>query len=89
MSDSPAGAGGVTAPTPRLATLFATRRRGLVQASFVTIYLVWGVSYAVGRIMASPSTSGRRQVRASPRAAGGRVCACDALRLVDRPPGPS
>jgi drug/metabolite transporter (DMT)-like permease len=38
---------------PLLTTLFATRRRGLVQASFVTIYLVWGISFAVGRIMAT------------------------------------
>jgi len=53
MSDSPDGAGVATATTPGLAALSATRRRSLVQACFVTIYLVWGVSYAVGRIMAT------------------------------------
>ena len=53
MSDSPSGVQAVAAPAPLLASLFATRRRSLVQASFATIYLVWGVSYAVGRIMAT------------------------------------
>jgi drug/metabolite transporter (DMT)-like permease len=53
MSDAPSGAGVAEAPAPLLASLFATRRRSLVQACFITIYLVWGVSYAVGRIMAT------------------------------------
>ena len=53
MSDSPAGTGIAAPASPPLAALFATRRRGLVRASFATIYLVWGVSYAVGRIMAT------------------------------------
>ena len=55
MSDSPDGTGVATAsaPAPLLAALFATRRHRLVHACFVTIYLVWGVSYAVGRIMAT------------------------------------
>lgn len=33
--------------------LFRVRHQRLVQYSFLTIYLVWGVSYAVGRIMAT------------------------------------
>jgi drug/metabolite transporter (DMT)-like permease len=53
MSDAPSGVRAAVAPVPFLATLFATRRRSLVQACFLTIYLVWGVSYAVGRIMAT------------------------------------
>jgi len=55
MSASPDGTGVATAsaPAPPLAALFATRHHRLVQACFVTIYLVWGVSYAVGRIMAT------------------------------------
>jgi drug/metabolite transporter (DMT)-like permease len=53
MSDSPPGARVAAAPAALLATVFATRRRSLVQASFITIYLVWGVSYAVSRIMAT------------------------------------
>jgi drug/metabolite transporter (DMT)-like permease len=53
MGDAPSGARVAEAPAPLLATVFATRRRALVQASFATIYVVWGVSYAVGRIMAT------------------------------------
>lgn len=53
MSDAPSGARVAEAPAPLLATLFATRRRSLVQTCFGIVYLVWGVSYAVGRIMAT------------------------------------
>ncbi len=53
MNDAPTGARVAEARVPFLAGVFATRRPRLVQACFVTIYLVWGVSYAVGRIMAT------------------------------------
>jgi drug/metabolite transporter (DMT)-like permease len=53
MSEAPSGARVAEAQVAFLAALFATRRHRLVQACFVTIYLVWGVSYAVGRIMAT------------------------------------
>ena len=53
MSDALSGARVAEAPAPLLVRLFATRRRALVQGCFLTIYLVWGVSYAVGRIMAT------------------------------------
>jgi drug/metabolite transporter (DMT)-like permease len=49
MSDSPSGEGVAAAPAP----LRTERERRLVQLCFLTIYLVWGVSYAVGRIMAT------------------------------------
>jgi drug/metabolite transporter (DMT)-like permease len=44
-------------PTPNVTraagSLFDRRERRLVRYSFLTVYLVWGVSYAVGRIMAT------------------------------------
>ncbi|MGH8277507.1 MAG: EamA family transporter, partial [Steroidobacteraceae bacterium] len=49
MSNSPPSAGVALAA----ASPFATRKRSIVQLSFVTVYLVWGVSYAVSRIMAT------------------------------------
>ena len=49
MSDSPSGDRVAAAPAP----LHTHRERRLVQLCFLTIYLVWGVSYAVGRIMAT------------------------------------
>jgi drug/metabolite transporter (DMT)-like permease len=49
MSDSPPGDAVASAPVP----LRTHRERRLVQLCFLTIYLVWGVSYAVGRIMAT------------------------------------
>jgi len=53
MSNLPSGAPVAVAPASFFASHFAMRKRSLVQASFVTIYLVWGVSYAFGRIMAT------------------------------------
>jgi drug/metabolite transporter (DMT)-like permease len=47
MTDPQPGAGTL----PARAAAFATRERTRVQLAFATIYLVWGVSYAVGRIM--------------------------------------
>jgi drug/metabolite transporter (DMT)-like permease len=49
MSDSPPGDAVASAPVP----LRTQRERRLVQLCFLTIYLVWGISYAVGRIMAT------------------------------------
>jgi drug/metabolite transporter (DMT)-like permease len=44
-------------PSPTLTraagSLFDRRERRLVRYSFLTVYVVWGVSYAVGRIMAT------------------------------------
>jgi drug/metabolite transporter (DMT)-like permease len=49
MSDSPPGDAVASAPVP----LRTHRERRLVRLCFLTIYLVWGVSYAVSRIMAT------------------------------------
>jgi drug/metabolite transporter (DMT)-like permease len=45
----------IPGPTLRRAagSLFDRRERRLVRYSFLTVYVVWGVSYAVGRIMAT------------------------------------